>query len=115
MDEPIIGADVLSALARHCGAAHGAHIRELVREITGEASTPGAERRVRQLIERLRRDEGSHICATPRYGYFLATRPDELDATCRFLFDRAMASLSQVAAMKRVSLPDLRGQLRLPT
>lgn len=111
----ITAGDVLSTLARHCGVANGAHIHELVHEITGRHATPGDERRVRKIIETLRREEGSHICATPRDGYFLATRPEELDATCKFLFDRAMASLSQVAAMKRVSLPDLRGQLKLPT
>jgi hypothetical protein len=31
-----------------------------------------------------------------------------------FLYHRAMTSLKQVAAMKRVSLPDFRGQLNLP-
>jgi hypothetical protein len=36
-------------------------------------------------------------------------------STCNFLYDRAMTSLRQIATMRRVSLPDLRGQLHLPT
>jgi hypothetical protein len=44
----------------------------------------------------------------------LAATEEELNRTCLYLHDRAMTSLRQVAAMKRVSLPDLRGQLRLP-
>jgi hypothetical protein len=68
---------------------------------------------VRKAIEELRR-EGHRICATPETGYFMAANDDELDRTCGFLYARAMTSLTQVAAMKRVALPDLRGQLRLP-
>lgn len=111
----ITEADVLATLARHCGADNGVHIGALVTEITGGITRPGLERQVRSIIEQLRRREGSHICATPGAGYFLARTEAELNATCSFLFDRAMTSLSQVAAMKRVSLPDLRGQLHLPT
>jgi hypothetical protein len=68
----------------------------------------------RQLISELR-NEGHHVCAHPSAGYFIAETADELDATCKFLTDRALSSLKQVAAMKRVSMPDLYGQLNLPT
>ena len=47
-------------------------------------------------------------------GCFLAETPEELNATCEFLYSRAMTSLTQVARMKRKALPDLRGQLGLP-
>lgn len=73
-----------------------------------------SERQVRKIIESLRM-KGHHICAHPSTGYYLAASPEELDRTCLFLHERAMTSLKQVAAMKRVSLPDLRGQLNLPT
>ena len=82
-------------------------------EIRGK-SNAAAERSLRDAVVRLRLD-GHHICAHPRDGYYLAETDRELDATCIFLYERAMTSLSQISAMKRVSLPDLRGQLRLPT
>ncbi len=104
---------VLWTLAMHCGEENGVHARELVREICGETS-PGLERDLRSLVEELRR-EGQHICGTPASGYFIAANDEELLRTVKFLHDRAMTSLHQAAAMQRVSLPDLRGQLRIPS
>lgn len=103
---------VLWTLSHHIGAAQGIHARDLVIRIVGVQSA-AAERDLRALIERLRRD-GYHVCGTPSRGYHMAANADELLATCQFLYARAMTSLSQVAAMQRVSLPDLRAQLRLP-
>jgi hypothetical protein len=54
------------------------------------------------------------VCGHPSTGYHLAGTAAELDRTCEFLFGRSMTSLKQVSAMKRVTLPDLRGQLGLP-
>ena len=105
---------VTAALASHIGEANGIHARELAIALVGGNAGAVAERRLRQVITELRMD-GQHICGTPEAGYFLATDAAELNKTCAFLYDRAMASLQQVACMKRVSLPDLRGQLHLPT
>lgn len=107
-------ATVLAALSRHVGRHFGVSIGQLTFEITGKPPEPHVERRVREHIEALRR-EGEHICAHPATGYYMAASAEELDDTCRFLFARAMTSLRQVAAMKRVALPDLAGQLRLKT
>lgn len=106
-------AKVLAALARHIGADNGIRGDQLVTEILGEHDAV-SERDLREMIVRLRL-EGQHICAHPSRGYFLAATPEELDETCLFLHERAMTSLKQIAAMKRISLPDLRGQLHLPT
>jgi len=112
---PAITTDiVLQSLSRHIGAAQGVRVDELVAEITGKTSTPHDERDLRQAVVKLR-DAGYHVCASPAGGYYLAATDAELDATCTFLFERAMTTLRQIAAMKRVSLPDLRGQLHLPT
>ena len=105
--------DVLTALTRHIGQGNGARADTLVAEITGKPGPDRAnERHLRQLITGLRM-EGHHICAHPNHGYFIAANDGELDATARFLFERALSSLKQIAAMKRVSLPDLAGQLRI--
>lgn len=115
MTERITRDFVLAALARHIGAERGVTGRELTAEIVGEMfATPADERAVRHVIEVLRR-EGEHICGTTQEGYYLAASAEELDRTCLFLYRRSMTTLTQVAAMKRVSLPDLKGQLRLPT
>ncbi|RMG56327.1 MAG: hypothetical protein D6717_06835 [Gammaproteobacteria bacterium] len=106
--------DVLEALRAHIGSMNGVHARDLVKEITGGYSCPPLERRLRQLITELRLD-GHHVCAHPETGYFMAANEDELNQTCLFLYERAMTGLAQVSRMKKISLPDLRGQLRLPT
>lgn len=106
---------VLAALSRHIGSARGVGVRRLASEVTGLAHPSAAdERAVRAAIVELRR-AGHHVCAHPSTGYYIAETEDELVRTCNYLYDRAMCSLEQVAAMRRVSLPDLRGQLRLKT
>lgn len=104
---------VLWALSMHVGADSGVHVGALVREICGETNSR-LERELRHIVEELR-EKGHHICAHPSTGYFIAATPQELEATCKFLRDRAMASLKKEAAMRKVSLPELIGQLRLPT
>jgi hypothetical protein len=103
---------VLDVLGDHQGADSGLNARDLVRKVCG-ISTANGERKLRAVIEQLRL-AGHPIGAHPSTGYFLAKDDGELDGTCEFLYARAMASLEQVAAMRRVAMPDLRGQLRLP-
>lgn len=106
---------LLQALRHHIGQAYGVSAASLVAEITGRVhADPVSERVLRAHVNTLRR-EGHHICAHPVTGYYIAETDAELAATCEYLYDRAMTSLQQIAAMKRVSLPDLRGQLKLPT
>lgn len=106
---------VLHVLSRHLGRANGISARRLAMEASGSlAPTDAQQRNLRHAIEALRRD-GAHVCGRPSTGYFIAQTPDELLDTVRFLHDRALTSLTQAAAMQRVSLPDLRGQLRIPT
>jgi len=104
---------VLIALEQHLGRDEGASAAELVRQITGDYS-PAQERALRQAIVDLRL-KGWHICGHPAEGYYIAETEEELSDTCLFLYDRAMTSLTQISAMKHISLPDLRGQLKLPT
>lgn len=106
---------VLAVLQHHIGSDNGIHVRALVRKITGlAAGTEALERKVREIVTDLRMD-GQHVCGHPSTGYYIARTPQELEATCEFLFQRAMTGLAQISRMKNVSLPDLRGQLHLPT
>ncbi len=102
---------VLSVLQGRRGAANGITARNLVQMLTTRISQAD-ERKLRQIIEKLRRD-GHPICAHPAFGYHLAADPTELDRACTFLVGRAMTSLQQVSAMKRIAMPDLYGQLGL--
>lgn len=105
---------LLAALRYHIGKHRGVTAHALCREILRKEPTPADERQLRELVVELRK-AGHHICAHPASGYFLAANPDELDATCAFLHSRAMSSLQQESAMRRVSIPDLVGQGRLPS
>lgn len=112
-------ATVLSVLSRHIGRENGATAEQLVQELAGfmapgDSLSSVLTRQLREAVVQLRLD-GHHVCATPENGYFLAANAEELDATCLFLHERAMTSLKQIAAMKKIAMPDLRGQLHLPT
>lgn len=110
-DRELTPALVLDVLGDHAGERNGISARDLVRKIAG-VSTAAGERRLRTVIVALR-GAGHPIGGHPATGYFLARTEGELDGTCEFLYARAMTSLSQIATLKRVALPDLRGQLRL--
>jgi len=102
---------VLAALSRHIGKGAGVKIGSLVFEATGSAPTASLERQCRNVISDLRR-AGYPVCAHPRNGYYVAKTQQELDECCQFLRDRAMHSLTLEAALRRVALPELIGQLR---
>lgn len=104
---------LLAALRNHIGRERGVTASALVREIYGWTDAP-AERNLRSLIVELRL-QGHHVCAHPRDGYFLAADEAELEETMKFLRDRAMTSLTQASRMRGISIPDLVGQMHLPT
>lgn len=114
MDDLIDRDQLLAVLRNHIGRNNGVTATALAREVLGVEPTRRDERALRHLVVHLR-NEGHHICAHPTTGYFLAATPEELDETITFLRDRALSSLHQIAAMKRISVPDLWGQLHLPT
>lgn len=110
---PLTRDTVLFALAMHRGVASGVRACDLVAEICGDSSE-ALTRQLRHVVEALRK-EGLHVCGHPSTGYYMADTEAELTRTVKFLYDRAMTSLQQAAAMRNVSLPDLAGQLRLPS
>lgn len=104
---------LLLALRNHIGRARGVNAQQLVTEILGRTSAAD-ERRLRDLVVELRL-QGHHVCGRPRDGYFLAADEIELEETLKFLRDRALTSLTQASRMRGISIPDLVGQLHLPT
>ena len=105
---------VLFSLNGHIGKHNGIHADYLTMKVAGVMPLPGHVRVLRKVITDLRL-EGHAICGTPDRGYFIANNETELLETCNFLYDRAMSSITIIARMRGVSLPDLKGQLRLPT
>lgn len=98
--------------ALRVGSANGQTAEQLVLALVGRHSA-AAERQLRDIIVALR--VGGHaVCAEPTHGYYIAADSIELNRACDFLLARAMTSLRQISAMKRVAMPDLRGQLGLP-
>jgi hypothetical protein len=111
----ITPAQVLTELQHHIGKENGIHVRELVQRITGQlAMSEALERKVRQIVTDLRM-EGAHICGHPASGYFIAANPAELEETLQFLRSRSLTTLTLESRMRRVSMPDLLGQIHLPT
>lgn len=109
--KPLTRDTVLFALAMHHGQDNGVRACDLVAEICGETS-PAMERHLRAVVDELRK-EGHHICGMPSTGYYIAATKEELQRTCEWIFSRSINGIEQVAAMQRVSLPDLAGQLRI--
>ena len=97
---------VLNALARHQGRESGIAAKDLAAQLGVPA------RHLRKFISELR-EQGIAICGQPATGYFMAVTPEDLQASCAFLEHRALHSLRLLSRMKKVSLPDLLGQLRL--
>lgn len=99
--------DLLNALSSHLGRDHGISASALAAEL----SVP--TRQLRLLISRCREEDGVAICGHPSTGYYMACTPDELAESCAFLEHRALHSLRLLSRMKKVSLPELVGQLKL--
>ena len=99
---------LLTEMTRHVGAKAGISAAALAKAVGI------SEREVRLQITVLRL-EGLHICGMPSTGYFVAKTAEELNEFCDFLYGRALGSLRIVSALKKIAMPDLLGQLHLPT
>lgn len=101
-------AQLLSILSRHTGRGNGIAVETLANMLGVQA------RQVRTHVSELRL-EGVAICGTPKTGYYIASTPEELDETCQFLRHRAMHSLQLESRLRNIPMPDLLGQLHIPT
>ena len=99
---------ILYMSSRHLGRAKGVPAYALALAMDWNT------RHLRFVISTAR-EQGAPLCGTPKTGYYIARTPDELQSASAWLEHRAMHSLRLLAQMRRVSLPALLGQLRLPT
>jgi transposase len=99
---------LLQAMTGHIGRERGISAEGLAGRLDISV------RVVRQLVTEAR-EEGEAVCGTPRDGYYIAANEEELTETIDFLKDRAMCSLHLASRLSRIPLPDLIGQLKLPT
>lgn len=100
--------DLFSLLAYRVGAQYGTSVTTLANLMR---TTP---RQVRQLVSELRMD-GIAVCGTPETGYYIAADAEELQQTIDFLKHRALHSLTLASRMSKIPMPDLIGQLHVPT
>lgn len=105
-------------LQRHRGADNPITMTQLFTAATGEQAIPTRRydqtRIIRSLVEQLRRD-GVPIAnrGGKTGGYYLAENEAELDGTIRNFHNRAMSSLQQEAALKRIDINQLFEQYKL--
>lgn len=100
--------DLLTVLSRHQGRGSGIAVKVLATQLDI------TERQVRELVSDLRMS-GHAICGHPRDGYYIAETAAEMEETCQFLRNRAMHSLTLESRLRNIPMPDLLGQLHVPT
>jgi hypothetical protein len=106
-----------TALMRHVGPSRKIGMGELFEEVFEE----GYEHRIndtkllRVLVDDLQR-EGIEVCSSrsrTNGGYWLAATATELNGYCDVLLQEITRKASKVAALKRISLPVLLGQMAM--
>ena len=80
------------------------------------AAIEGSARSVRRAVGALRRKRGVAVCSSLRRGeagYYLADSADELEEAAAWLVRLGLKILSAAARMKKKTLAEFMGQLRL--
>ena len=108
---------LLKVMARHVGRGRAVGMGELYEQVYEKVYDQRINdtRDLRKLITRLR-GEGTPICSlssTGGGGYYLASAGSELDDYCKRLRKKALKGLTQEAILRRLTLPELVGQIAL--
>jgi hypothetical protein len=108
---------IMTELAGHIGALHAIGMAELHQIVTGEtwANRINDTRRLRTLISELRFD-GVPICSAPKRnggGYYLASASSEMTGFLRNRESLALKILAMNAKIRKLSLPEYLGQMKL--
>ncbi|HOJ43272.1 MAG TPA: hypothetical protein PK800_04060 [Syntrophorhabdaceae bacterium] len=117
IDTPETRAKLLTVLTMHVGETNAIPMSELYERVFEEKwhNKINDTRKVRLLINRMR-SEGVAICSTTDQehgGYYLASAGSEVNDYLRRLERRALKILWRISKIKKVSLPELLGQMRL--
>ena len=108
---------LLLEMTRHVGASARIGMGELYETVFGDVYNHRINdtRKLRTLISELRQD-GVAICSSAsnsRGGYWLASAGSELTDYCGKLRSRALKLLAQEATLRKMTLPELAGQVSL--
>ena len=100
---------VLGALSAHRGRGRAIALPDLSRAVE---TSP---RMVQHVVHRLRIEHGAPIAsaAGKPCGYYLAETADEVEQCYREHRAKALSTLAAMAALRRIHLADLLGQLQL--
>jgi len=108
---------LLRIMSRHVGAGRKIGMGELYQAVFGEGwqNRINDTRALRTLITELRH-EGIPICSVADRsggGYYLASAGSEMNAYCERLRTTALKKLAMEAKIRRISLPQLLGQMAM--
>jgi hypothetical protein len=117
MDDREIRLRIHQELTRHIGRGRAIDMSELYLLAFDQrpASKINATRRLRKILTAMRH-EGVPICSastTDGGGYYLAQAGSELEDYLARLHGRALRILVQEARLRKITLPELLGQMRL--
>jgi hypothetical protein len=106
--------NVLIIMTRHIGPTRGIGMGELYARATGRdwKNRINDTRVIRLAITDLRR-AGSAICSSVSNGYYLAQTESDMTGYLESLHRVALKKLSLEAGLRRMTLPDLLGQMAL--
>lgn len=100
--------DFINIMQNHIGKANAISGEDLARLI-------GVDPRKLRYMTVSVIEEGIALCSHPANGYWIAENATELEATCQFHRSRALHELAKEAKLRKLTLPDLLGQLHLKT
>lgn len=116
-EKQIFKTRILMEIATHVGRAKAIGMGELYERVFKEsyAHRINDTRILRRMITELRQ-EGIAICSAANRnggGYWLASAGSEVNTYCKKLHTRALSILKMEANIRKISLPELMGQMEL--
>ncbi len=108
---------IMTELASHIGSMHAIGMGELYELVTGDpwSNRINDTRKLRRLVSQLRFD-GVPICSAPRSsggGYYLAAAGSEMTGFLRNRERLALKILAMNAKIRKLTLPEYLGQMKL--
>jgi biotin operon repressor len=98
----------VTVMQNHIGKANAISGEDLARSL---GTSPREMRKMTGAVI----DDGVALCSHPANGYWIAENAKEVEATCQFHRSRALHELGKEAKLRKLTLPDLLGQLHLRT